>query len=100
MTNGYLMLTRDKENSGIYLETTEDWMDIVEENNRRVLYCQAVADVEQVQQKLDQWLQEMPEMEQEDINDQIAEIISSIQWIANEHPLQCFRPYSVKEMFS
>lgn len=100
MTNGYIILTRDREDSGIYLETVEDWIDYMEEKNRRVLYCQAVSNMEQVQVKIDSWLDEYNELEHENenINDQIAEIISSIQWIANEHPLQSFRNH-VKEMF-
>lgn len=102
MTNGYIMLTRDRDDNGIYVETTYDWLDHMEEKNRRLLYCQAVSDVEQVQEKIDIWLEENQEelhQNYENINDQIAELVSSIQWIANEHPLQSFHHY-VKEMFS
>lgn len=93
MTSGYILITRDRDTSGIYVETADDWMDVLEEYDRRVLYCQAVSDKDVVQEKLDRWLEENEISLQEDIpdmNSQIAELISSIQWIANEHPLQCF----------
>lgn len=91
MTNGFILLTRDRDNHGIYVETTEDWMDYMDENNRRMIYCQAVANVEIVQDKVDTWLEEYEPMLNTSINDQIAELISSLQWIANEHPLESFR---------
>lgn len=90
MTSGYIMVSRDREMGGIYVETTEDWQEHVE---RRMIYCQAVSDVGEVQQKIDQWLVENDDLtyRQEDMNDIIAEMVSSMQWIANEHPLQSFR---------
>lgn len=100
MTNGFIMLTRDRGLGGIYVETTDDWQEYIEDDHdqRRMIYCQAVSDVEVVQQKIDQWLTENAEdvaHRQEDINDTIAEMVSSIQWIANEHPLRSFRCQSV-----
>ena len=94
MTSGFLMLTRDRETRGIYVETVDDWQERMSDEQRRMIYCQAVSDVETVQQKVDQWVAENGEgvaQRQGDINDTIAEIVSSIQWIANEHPLHSFR---------
>ena len=98
MTNGFVILTRDREMGGIYVETTNDWQEYMEDGQRRMIYCQAVSDVEVVQQKIDQWVAENADdmaHQQEDINDTIAEMVSSIQWIANEHPLHSFRRQSV-----
>jgi hypothetical protein len=98
MTNGFILVTRDREIGGIYVETTEDWQEYMEDEQRRMIYCQAVSDVGVVQQKIDQWVAENAEdmvHRQEDINDTIAEMVSSIQWIANEHPLHSFRRRSV-----
>ena len=91
------MLTRDREIGGIYVETTDDWQEYMEDEKRRLIYCQAVSDVEVVQQKIDQWLQDNEDLtyRQEDLNDVIAEMVSSIQWIANDHPLKSFRRRSV-----
>lgn len=91
------MLTRDREIGGIYVETTDDWQEYMEDEKRRLIYCQAVSDVEVVQQKIDQWLQDNEDLtyRQDDLNDVIAEMVSSIQWIANEHPLKSFRRRSV-----
>ena len=56
-----------------------------------------ISDVDVVQEKIDRWLEENDDLtyRQEDINDIIAEMVSSIQWIANEHPLKSFRRRSV-----
>lgn len=96
-SNGYIMVTRDKEIRGIYVETTDDWEEYMEETPRRMIYCQAVSDVEIVQEKIDQWLKDNEDLKfrQEDVNDTIAEMISSIQWIANEHPLKIFRAVKI-----
>lgn len=96
-SNGYIMVTRDKEIRGIYVETTDDWEEYMEETPRRMIYCQAVSDVEIVQEKIDQWLKDNEDLKfrQEDVNDTIAEMISSIQWIANEHPLKSFRAVKI-----
>lgn len=96
MTNGYIMVTRDRETSGIHIETTYYWRRYMDEG-RRMIYCQAVSDVDTVQEKIDRWLeenQEEPDVRFEegyDINDKIAEMVSAVQWIGNEHPLRCFR---------
>ena len=97
MTNGFIMLTREREVGGIYVETTDDWGEYMNDEERRMIYCQAVSDVEEVQQKIDQWLQDNEDLtyRQDDLNDVIAEMVSSIQWIANEHPLKSFRRRSV-----
>lgn len=97
MTNGFIMLTRDRELGGIYAETTEDWQEYMNNEERRMIYCQAISDIDVVQEKMDRWLEENDDLtyRQEDINDTIAEIVLSIQWIANEHPLTSFRRLSV-----
>lgn len=89
MVNGFLMVVRDYEEGGIYVEAVEDGG---EYEDWRMIYCQAVSDVGVVREKLDRWREEhvVPE-EEEDINDVVAELVSSLQWIANEHPLRCFR---------
>lgn len=78
---------------GIYVETTDDWEEYMSVGRRRLIYCQAVSDVEIVQEKIDQWLEENDDLKNRegDINETVAEMISSIQWIANEHPLKGFR---------
>jgi len=93
MTNGFIMVFRDREIGGIHVETTEDWQEYMEEGDRRLIYCQAVSEVETVQKKIDRWLEENDEWKhsEEDINAIVAEVVSSLQWIANEHPLECFR---------
>jgi len=87
------MLTRDKETGGVYVETTDDWMEYMEEKPRRLIYCQAVSCIEVVGEKINQWLDDNEDMKhrQEDVNDTIAELVSSIQWIANEHSLRSFK---------
>ena len=97
MSNGFIMLTRDREVGGIYVETTDDWQEYMNDEERRLIYCQAISDVDVVQEKIDRWLEENDDLtyRQEDINDIIAEMVSSIQWIANEHPLKSFRRRSV-----
>jgi hypothetical protein len=93
MTSGFVIVSRDRETGGIYVETTEDWQEYMEEGDCRMIYCQAVSDLKRVQEKIDRWLEENDgwKHREGDVNDTVAEIVSSIQWIANEHPLQCFR---------
>jgi len=90
MNNGYIMITRDTDTRGIYVETTDDWVEYIDE--RRMIYCQAISDTDLVQEKIDRWLEENDDLKDRDtdVNDTIAEIVSSIQWIANEHPLRSF----------
>jgi K+/H+ antiporter YhaU regulatory subunit KhtT len=97
MSNGFIMLTRNRELGGIYVETTENCEEYMNDDERRMIYCQAVSDVDVVQEKIDRWLEENDDLmyRQEDINEIIAEMISSIQWIANEHPLKSFHRRSV-----
>jgi K+/H+ antiporter YhaU regulatory subunit KhtT len=96
MTNGFIVVSRDREMGGIYVETTEDWQEYMEDGERRMIYCQAVSDLEEAQQKIDQWLDENDDLayRQENMNDLVAEMVSSMQWIANEHPLRSFRSVS------
>ena len=92
MTNGFIIVTRNREMGGIFIETTDDWEEIMD-GNRRMIYCQAVSDTEIVQQKIEEWLGENVDLKDrpQDINDTVAEMVSSMQWIANEHALRCFR---------
>lgn len=90
MANGFLMVVRDYEEGGVYVEVVEDWE---EYKGWRMIYCQAVSDVGEVMEKIDRWKEEQHGIHQEenDLNEIIAELVSSLQWIANEHPLRCFR---------
>ena len=89
--NGWIIITRNRETKGVYVEVTEDWREILGEDCR-LIFCQAVSDVETVGQKVDQLLQEGSyHNDTGDVNDTIAELISSVQWIANEHSLRSFR---------
>lgn len=90
MPNGYVMIVRDKETGMIYVETTNDWLAYMEETPKRMIYCQAVSDVDTVQGKIDTWMDEEEDEEEEDANDQIASMVSAVQWIANEHPVRSF----------
>lgn len=92
MPNGYVMIVRDKETGEIHVETTDHWLSYMEETPKRMIYCQAVSNVDNVQEKIDEWIEDEEEKEEEDnANDYIANMVSSIQWIANEHPIQSFR---------
>ena len=88
-TNGYIYMFRDRTTRGVYVEAVDD-MEITED--QRLIYCQAVSDIDIVDEKLDQWVEDMgEERDQYDhVKDQIAWMISSLQWIANEHPVQSF----------
>lgn len=90
MVNGFLMMVRDYEEGGIYVEAVEDWE---EYEGWRMIYCQAVSDVGVVREKIDRWREENSGGHQEkgDMNEVVADMVSSLQWIANEHPLRCFR---------
>jgi hypothetical protein len=88
MVNGYVMVVRDRETGGIYVETTDDWEGYMAEGDKRLIYCQAVADVGLVQETIDQWSDD--DLGQ-DANDRIAHLVSAAQWVANEHPLRGFR---------
>lgn len=94
MAQGYVVISRDSSDSGVYIETTDDLEEYMEEHpDRRLLYCQAVSDVETVEDEVTQCLEDNEDIDKThpDINNQIASIISSIQWIANDHPLRGFR---------
>lgn len=89
--DGYIVVSRDHEDCGVYVEATDDLFRFVGGDERRMIYCQAVSDVETVQEELGRWLETHQINQNDDINDIIAEIVSSVQWIANDHPLRCFR---------
>lgn len=91
MTNGFIYMFRHRETDGVYIETPEDMEDVLDVEGHRLIYCQAVSDVDVVREKIKQWKEEL-DVEEGNINDQVAEMVSSLQWIANEHALQCFRP--------
>jgi hypothetical protein len=90
MTNGYIIVARSRDTKGIYIETNEDLDDYAD---MRIIYCQAVCGIEAVQEKIDRWVDENDDVRDrtDDVNDSIAEMVSSMQWIANEHPIQSFR---------
>ena len=89
--NGFLYMFRHRDTGGVYVETAEDMEDVLDVDVQRIIYCQAVSDVEMVQEKIRQWKEEL-DVEEGNINDRIADMVSSLQWIANEHTLQSFRP--------
>lgn len=90
MASGWILITRDPRTKGIYVDTTDDWLELVE--GRRLIYCQAVSDVDKVQEKLDRFRQDDSHDDVEaNMNDRIAELVSSVQWIANDFPLRSFR---------
>ena len=91
MASGWVVMSRDRHTKGIYVETTYDWEDLVD--GRRLIYCQAVSDLDKVQEKLETLLEDDDYHSDDisDINDKISELVSSVQWIANEHPLRSFR---------
>lgn len=93
MTNGFIYMFRDRATGGVYIETHEDMEDVLDMEMQRIIYCQAVSDLDVVEQKIKQWNDELQvNIEEGNINDQVAEMVSSIQWIANDHPLCSFRP--------
>lgn len=93
MENGYIVVVRDREDGGIYVQLVDDWLEYMEEKPRRLIYCQAVCDMVQVQKKLDDMLEEYEQKDptHSEANDQISELVEFVQWIANEHPLHSFR---------
>ena len=94
MSNGYVIVARSREDSGVRVEAIEeDVEEYLVERDMRIIYCQAVSDVEVVKDKIDRWLEQNDDFGhrlEEDINDLIAEMVSSLQWVANEHPLKSF----------
>lgn len=92
MTNGFIYMFRDRVTGGVYIETHEDMEDVLDMDIQRIIYCQAISDLDMVEQKLKQWKDELEmNVEEGNINDQVAVMVSSLQWIANEHPLSSFR---------
>ena len=89
MASGFVVIVRDIENKGIYVETTDDWQEYIEERPRRLLYCQCISDVDTVQEEIDKMVFEP---QSSDISEMVAELISAVQWIANDHPLTTFLP--------
>lgn len=93
MSNGFVLVARDCEEGGVHVETTDDWEEYMSGREWRLIYCQAVSDLVVVREKVAQWLEEEEAKggdEDADVNNVIAEAVSSLQWIANEHPLTCF----------
>lgn len=90
MTNGYIIIVRNRQNSHIIVNTIETIEDYLEETDYRIIYCQAVSDLEIVTEKVSNWLEETTEFVDNDINECIASTIMSLQWIANDHTLKSF----------
>lgn len=91
MVNGFVIIVRNKEDHTITVETTDDFEDYLDER-KRLIYCQAVSDIDIVEEKVAQWLEDNHYSDVNNVNDAIAEMVSSIQWIANDHPLSSFKP--------
>ena len=79
--SGYLVLYRNRETSGIVMDALDD---IPLEH--RIIYCQAVADVESARADLN----DVEFSVADDVNDQIAALVEALQCIANAYPLQGF----------
>lgn len=87
---GFVIIVRDCDTSGIVVDVVEDWEDFMEETSRRLIYCQAVGNLEGARDAVDDFLNSYVNNEDEDVCQQIAELVSSVQWIANDFPLQSF----------
>ena len=88
--SGFLVVARDRGTGGIVATVLDDWEE--ELKGTRLIYAQAVADVDVVRDELGEWLQHAdPEEGGTTMNDRVAWLVESAQWIANQHPLQCFR---------
>lgn len=90
MPNGFLIVVRNLSDSGIIVEAVEDWEDFMDEQPRRLIYCQAISNLEAVVIEVKKWKEDFS-AQTTDVNDIIAEIVSSIQWIGNDYPLRSFR---------
>lgn len=94
MSNGFIVVARERGEGGIYIEAVEDDIEeYLEERDMRIIYCQGISDVARVKDKINTWLEDNDDFKDRhdtDINELIAEMIASLQWIANEHPLQTF----------
>lgn len=88
--SGYLAVVRDRGTGGVSVVVVDDWEDALA--GVRLIYCQAVADADVVRGKVAAWLEDADPGEGGlTMNDRVAWLVSSAQWIANDHPLQCFR---------
>lgn len=94
--SGYIVLYRDRTTKGVYATTVRYLESVLDEEDCRILYCQGVGNYETVQHKVDKFMEEDLQ-EDTEMNERITSLINGLQWIANEHPLQCFRPVNQQQ---
>lgn len=88
--NGFIIVYHNRETKGICVDVVEDLEQYFEEKYR-LLYCQGVSEMDVVKEKVDNWLHDSVLID-DDINEKIASIIISLQWIANDYPVKSFLP--------
>lgn len=89
--SGYLVVVRDRGTGGVSVVVFDE-LGGEALAGLRLIYCQAVADADVVRGRVVEWLEDAdPEEGGLTMNDRVAWLVASAQWIANDHPLQCFR---------
>lgn len=92
---GYVIIARNRDDGGIVADVVEDWEDFMEETPRRLIYCQGVGDMEGAKCALDDFIDsyegEICGDSADVICQQIADLVVSVQWIANDFPIKSFK---------
>jgi hypothetical protein len=96
---GYMIIARNRESGGIVVEVVDDWEEFMEESSRRLIYCQGISDMESAKRALDDLMSSYEFDETGDICQQIADLVTAVQWIANDFPLTSFTRKKLKEEY-
>ena len=87
---GYVIIARNRDGGGIVADVVDDWEDFMEETSRRLIYCQGVGDMESARQALSDFIESYQNDHDDDVCQQIADLVVSVQWIANDFPIKSF----------
>ena len=88
---GFIVLSRNLQTCTIELDSVSS-MEEYFGSDRRIIYCQAISDVHRVAGEIDRLIDEFEESSEKSINEAISDLVISAQWVANEYPLDSFRP--------
>ena len=90
---GYVLVTRNKKNKKIMVVTVEDWREYMDEDDepRKLIFCQAVSNIEAVDHDLDEYLEGFNIDPSESATNVVARFVTDVQCMCNEYPLESFR---------
>lgn len=90
MSEGFVVLYRNRATSEIIVDAIDDITTIFESCDCRLIYAQAISNVDAVRKEI---TVVKVDDELSDINAQIADLIDQAQWISNAHHLRSFSPH-------